>query len=123
MAPWRGVVVSAGILGTALLGTAAWFLPRVPPTCADPRTLALLHDVLQDRFNLPQTTEPVHIRTLAGGVLALRFVCEADLAGFDHASLPEGAVPHSVRYASRLLGDRQEVTATLVPVLKWDKVE
>ena len=59
-------------------------------------------------------------------MLAFRFVCEAQLAGFDPNALPPGTpVPGSVHYISRLTPDRQrhEVTVSIQPLLIWEQVQ
>jgi len=98
----------------------------VPPNCEDPMTLALVHRRLTDRFKLPSGVTLDNIRTHAGGYLAFRFACEADLRGIDPHSLPEGtAVPGSVHYVSRLTADHQrhEVTVSIQPLLKLERVQ
>lgn len=107
----------------ALLASAAWFLPRVPPNCTDARTLALVQQALLGHFGLPPSTTLTNIRTVAGGILALRFVCHADLMGFDRASLPPGPVPRAVDYSSELGDGRQRVTTAIAPALTWQRVE
>ncbi len=82
----------------------------VPPGCGDPRTLARV---------APHVPEGEHIarhRTLAGGPLAFRFVCEADLEG------ERALVAH---YVSRLnpADGHHEVTVSISPVLSWQRVE
>jgi hypothetical protein len=85
--------------------------------------MALVHHALHQDFGLPSATALTDIRTLAGGILALRFVCEASLTGLDRASLPPGPVPRAVNFVSRLNKDHHEVDVSLSPVLKWEKVE
>lgn len=88
----------------------------VPPACRDTRTLALVHASLIRRFGLPLTTRIENIHMLAGGPLAFRFVCEADLKPPSQAGF--------VRYTSRLTdgGARHEVTVELLPALMWEPV-
>lgn len=79
----------------------------VPPGCRDQRTLALVAPHLPPRAKLER------IKVLAGGPLAFRFVCEADL----------GAL--TVHYTSRLTegGTRHVVTVSVSPVLLWMPVK
>jgi hypothetical protein len=111
----------------ALLGaSAAWFRARLPPDCTDPRTVALVRQSLSTRYHLPSATTLENIRSVAGGWLALRFVCTADLAGFDPHELPQGApIPGHIRYTSRLTADlgRHEVTVDLQPLLIWEQAQ
>ncbi len=112
------------ILSAALAASAAWFRARLPPACTDPRTIALVRQSLTTRYQLPPGATLDDIRTVAGGWLALRFVCTADLAGFDPHTLPQGMpLPGSVRYTSQLTPDRSrhEVTVELQPSLIWEK--
>lgn len=114
------------ILLAALATSVAWFHARLPPGCTDPRTLNLVRQSLTTRYHLPQATTLDHIHTIAGGLLALRFVCTADLAGFDPHEVPEGMpLPGQVRYTSRLTPDRgrHEVTVDLHPLLIWEKAQ
>ena len=75
----------------------------MPPDCEDPETLSLVRQSLTGRFNMPSSVTIENVRTLAGGYVAFRFACEADLRGIDPHDLPEGtAVPGSVHYVSRL---------------------
>ena len=67
----------AVILLAAVAAFAAWFHAGVPPGCTDPRTLALVRQTFP-RHHLPPSTRLEIIRTVAGGPLALRFVCKAD---------------------------------------------
>ena len=60
----------------------------VPPDCEDPETLALVRRSLTGRFNLPASVAIENIQTHAGGYLAFRFACEADLRGIDPHDLP-----------------------------------
>ena len=84
------ILGSLAILLAALAASAAWFRARLPPDCADPRTIALVRQSLTTHYHLPATTTLENIRTVAGGWLALRFVCTADLGGFDPHELPQG---------------------------------
>ncbi len=97
----------------------------VPPDCRDSRTLALVHASLMRRFGLPVTTRVENIHMLAGGPLAFRFVCEADLAGFDAAAPLPGPKPGFVRYTSQLAdnGRFHEVTVEVLPLLSWEAVQ
>jgi hypothetical protein len=96
----------------------------VPPDCEDPETLALVRRSLTGRFKLPASVTIENIETHAGGYLAFRFVCEADLRGIDPHELPPGsAVPGSVIYVSRLSGRRHDVTVRVEPLLKLEQVQ
>jgi hypothetical protein len=109
----------------ALAASAAWFHAHRPPDCADPRTVALVRQSLTTHDHLPAAATLDNIRTVAGGWLALRFVCTADLAGFDPHELPQGTpLPGQVHYTSRLTADRgrHEVSVQLQPLLIWEKV-
>jgi len=82
----------------------------VPPDCRDARTLA------QVAPRIPPGERLARIHMLAGGPLAFRFVCEADLDG------PRALVAH---YTSQLTegGARHEVTVSISPVLTWQRVQ
>lgn len=98
----------------------------MPPDCRDPATLARVHQSLTGQFGLPAGVAIEHIRTLAGGYIGFRFVCEAMLAGIDRQSLPPGStVPGSVRYVSQLTGEprRLEVTVSVEPRIRWVRVQ
>ena len=115
----------------AILATGAtsviWLrINVVPPDCEDHETLALVHRSLTDRFGLPAHVSVQHIETHAGGYVAFRFACKADLHGIDPNDLPPGSpVPGSVYYVSRLTdgGRRHEVTVSIQPLLKMEKVQ
>jgi hypothetical protein len=124
--PKAVMLISLAILIAALAASAAWFRTGLPPNCADPRTVALVHQSLTARFHLPAAATLENIRTVAGGWLALRFVCTADLAGFDPHELPPGTpLPGQLHYTSRLTPDRSrhEVTVELQPLMIWEKVQ
>ena len=117
----------AAALGTlATIGAVVTHvrLHVVPPNCRDARTLALVHASLMQRFGLPVTTRVENIQMLAGGPLAFRFVCEADLAGYDTAGPLPGTRPGFVRYTSQLAdaGQRLHVTVEVLPLLMWEAV-
>jgi hypothetical protein len=97
-----------------------------PPDCFDPRTLALVHTSLVDHYHLPDTTQLDYIRTLAGGYIAFRFVCQAHVTGFTREQLPpHSTVPAAVRYISQLTADgqRHEVSVSLIPFMILEQVE
>jgi hypothetical protein len=97
----------------------------LPPDCRDPRTLALVHSSLTGRFHLPASVGVSHIEMLAGGPLAFRFVCQADVE-VDPALLPPGRPrPGFVHYTSQLTnhGHQQEVTVELSPLMIWEQVQ
>jgi hypothetical protein len=107
--------------------TVIWLRTNVvPPGCQDPATLALVRRSLTGRFRLPASVTIENIETRAGGYVAFRFACEADLRGIDPGDLPPGSpVPGSVYYVSRLTdgGRRHEVTVSVQPLLKLEKVQ
>lgn len=96
----------------------------VPPDCRDPRTLVLVRQSLTGRFHLPASTRIDHIEMIAGGWLAFRFECEADLE-VDPADLPPGPRPGTVHYVSQLTDDghRHEVTVSIAPLMTWVPVQ
>jgi hypothetical protein len=113
---------------SGLLTCAAMYYHRVvtPPDCTDPRTLALVHGSLTGHFKLPDSVRLEHIRTVAGGYIAFRYVCEAQVAGFDRYALPPGTmIPGTVHYVSRLTDARRrhEVTVRIAPILILEPVE
>jgi hypothetical protein len=131
--PRRRPVLRAalGLGGCAILASATigviWLRTQVvPPDCQDPETLALLRRSLTGRFKLPANVRIENIQTHAGGYLAFRFACEADLRGIDpHDLPPDTAIPGSVTYVSRLTGggQRHEVTVSVQPLLKLERVQ
>lgn len=122
--PRSGLWAAAAAGGIGLAALAAYMRLNVPPDCRDPRTLALVYRSLIAHFGLPSTTRVIGIRTLAGGPLAFRFVCEADLAGVTLSQLPPGVRPGFVRYTSQLKRNREvhDVTVEILPLLMWEKV-
>jgi hypothetical protein len=108
-------------------GSAVYYHQTItPPDCTDPRTIALVHLSLTGHFKLPDTTRLIDIETVVGGYLAFRYVCEAELTGFDPKSLPPGTtIPGTVRYVSRLTdaGQRHEVTVRIAPLLILEQVQ
>ena len=115
----------AGVLLAGIAWAVGYFRARVPPGCADSRTVALVHQSLVERFHFPPGTRLEHIRTLAGGWLAIRYACAATLAGFDPRDLPPGPLPGEVHFTSRLTAgrERHEVSVSIDPLLIWEKVE
>lgn len=115
-----------GGTGIAALAAVIVYIRRdvVPPDCRDPQTLALVHKSLVGRFHLPPSVGLSHIETLAGGPLAFRFVCQADVE-VNRALLPPGPRPGFVHYTSVLTdqGRRQEVTVELTPLMIWEQVQ
>ena len=118
----------AGLLVVAA-GTAAVIVhvrrTVVPPGCRDPGVLAIVRHVLVAQFHLPPTVRLEAIRVRAGGPLAFRFVCTADLGGLRDAELPPGPRPGSVRYTTQLTGEarRLDVSVRVVPLLNWVLVQ
>lgn len=127
--PLLRLFLALGLGAAVLLATviAIWLRSHiVPPDCADPDTLALVRRSLTNRFALPASVAIEHIQTHAGGYFAFRFACEADLSGIDPYALPPGtAVPGSVHYVSRLTdgGQRHEVTVSIQPLLRLERVQ
>lgn len=117
-----GVAVCVVLLTTASVVT--WLrLNVVPPDCEDPRTIALVMQSLTQHFKLPGELSLDNIRTLAGGYVAFRFVCEAGILGVDRDALPPGSdVPGIVHYVSRLTPDHQrhQVSVGVRPILIWE---
>lgn len=112
-----------------LVGFLAWlfvYLRRnvVPPDCSDGRTLAMVRQSLVGHFGFAPGTRVENVHMLAGGPLAFRFVCEADLTGFDPTLLGRKFVPGFVRYTSQLThqGQRHDVSVEVLPLLMWEKV-
>jgi hypothetical protein len=119
-------VGTLAMLSAAVLGVVWLRINIVPPDCKDPDTLALVRQSLTGRFKLPPSVTIENIQTLAGGYVAFRFACEADLGGIDPHALAEGAaVPGSVHYISRLTADHEhhEVTVSVQPMLKLERVQ
>jgi hypothetical protein len=121
---WLALTVAVLVLGVAAGVIVHVRRHVVPPGCRDPQTLALVHQSLANHFHLPTSTRIDKIRMLAGGWLAFRFVCEADLE-INPAELPPGPKPGFVRYTSQLTnsGQRQRVTVSVVPLMIWVPVQ
>jgi len=115
----------AVMLLAALSGFAAWFHAGEPPGCSDPRTLAMVRQSFV-RHHLPPSTQMLAIQTRAGGPLALRFVCQAQLVGIHKRDLPpDTPVPGEITYTSQLTNHRtrHEVTVRIEPLLRWEKAQ
>lgn len=121
------LVVTAGLVLLAAGLTVIWLRTHiVPPDCEDAATLAEVSRNLTNQFGLPPHITFAHIRTRAGGYLAFRFTCEADLRGIDSADLPSGTpIPGTVYYISRLTGEerRHEVSVSIHPLLILERVQ
>jgi len=119
------LALTAVALAAFATGCVIWLRVNVvPPDCEDPDTLSLVHQSLTGRFKLPQSVTIENIQTLAGGYVAFRFACEANLRGIDPHALPDGSmIPGSVHYVSQLTADhlRHEVSVSLQPVLIWER--
>ena len=121
------LALGASVMLAFAIGTVIWLrIHVVPPDCTDPETIALVRRSLTGRFKLSASVTLENIETHAGGYVAFRFACEADLRGIDPNDLPAGSpVPGSVYYVSRLTdgGRRHEVTVSVQPLLKLEKVQ
>jgi hypothetical protein len=121
------LALAAAALTAFGTGCVVWLrINIVPPDCSDPDTLALVRRSLTGRFQLPQSVTIENIRTLAGGYVAFRFVCEVSLGGIDPHALPPGTdIPGSVHYVSRLTPDhrRHEVSVGIQPELIWERLQ
>lgn len=85
------VTIGVSTLLCFAAGTVIWLRRNVvPPGCTDPATLALVRQSLTERFKLPASVTIDDIETHAGGYLAFRFACEADLHNIDPHNLPPG---------------------------------
>ncbi len=124
---WRWPLAILCVVSLLLARGAVYYHRTVtPPDCTDPHTLALVQDSLTGHFKLPDTTRLEHIHTIAGGYLAFRFVCGAQLDGFDPHALPPGMpIPGTVRYVSDFAdgGRRQEVSVRIAPLLIMVQVQ
>jgi hypothetical protein len=109
------------------VGCVVWLrIHIVPPGCEDPATLALVRQSLTGHFKLPASTKLEFIQTMAGGFVAFRFVCEAQLADINPAALsPNSPIPGTVHYISQLTSDhrRHEVKVSVQPLLIWEQVQ
>ena len=107
--------------------TVIWLrIHVVPPDCEAPETLALVRHSLTGRFKVPASVTIENIETHAGGYVAFRFACEADLRNINPNDLPPGSpVPGSVYYTSTLTdgGRSHEVTVSVQPLLKLERVQ
>lgn len=122
---WLGLAIATLLLGATTAVVVHVRRDVVPPGCRDPQTLALVHSTLTDRFHLPPSVYLSHIEMMAGGPLAFRFVCQADLE-VDPALLRPGRPrPGFVHYTSQLTekGHRQEVTVQIEPLMIWEQVQ
>jgi hypothetical protein len=123
---WRRALLAGAVVVLGGFGFVAWYVRThvVPPDCRDPRTLALVRESLLGRFHLPPTTRMSRIDMQAGGWLAFRFICVADLE-IPEKDLPPGPRPGYVHYTSELAdsGRRQEVTVSISPLLQWVLVQ
>jgi len=120
------LIISLTVLLSVVAVIVFWFHARRPPNCTDPDTIALVRHSLITDDHLPPSATLEDIRTIAGGPIAFRFVCEAFVGGVDRNALPPGMpVPGAVHYTSQLTPDRRrhEVTVHLEPLLKWMPVQ
>ena len=121
---WLLLAVAALVLGATTAVIVHVRRHVVPPDCRDPQTLALVHQSLTNHFHLPTSTRIDNIRMIAGGWLAFRFVCVADIE-VNPAELPPGPIPGFVNYTSELTdaGRKQHVTVSVSPLMVWVPVQ
>src|SRR5262245_43124978 len=82
--PWLRFTLLVGacvLMATGAFAVTWLRLYVVPPDCAAADTLAQVRRSLVERFKLPAHLRIENIQTRAGGYLAFRFACEADLRG------------------------------------------
>lgn len=126
---WLRLVLATSVLVVLLASavTVVWLRTNVvPPDCRAPETLTLVHQSLTGRFKLPATVVMENIQTLAGGYLAFRFACAAELGNINPNDLTPGTtIPGTVYYTSRLTEDGQhhEVTVSIQPLLVMKRVQ
>jgi hypothetical protein len=118
----RLLLAAAAVMAAGFAGSCLWFISRVPPGCDDPRTLALVRQALTERYHFPPNLPLDPVRTLAGGILAVRFVCEASFGEIARDALPPGPVSRGVSYTSSVSDNRHHVVISLTPELIWEKV-
>ena len=127
--PWLRLALAASACVVLASAGSAIIWVRVhivPPDCAAADTLALVRRSLVANFKLPEHLRIENIQTRAGGYLAFRFACEADLRGIAPDDLPPGtAIPATVYYLSRLSehGKRHEVAVDVRPLLRLERVQ
>lgn len=121
---WLLLAAAALVLGATVAIVVHVRRHVVPPGCRDPQTLALVRESLTNHFHLPASTRIDHIRMIAGGWLAFRFVCEADLE-VNFSELPPGPKPGFVNYTSQWGQPDHElhVTVTVSPLMLWVPVQ
>jgi hypothetical protein len=105
-------IMAAG-LGLVLLAGGGYLYRQqiVPPSCADPSTIALAKAKLAAQFRYPDDIALANIRTLAGGVFSHRSECQAEI---QNDILQTVAEP--VRYTSELTDDTQRQYVEVTPL-------
>lgn len=108
-----------GLLAIAVLGLGAWFYyaSYVPPDCSSKATLDQVKKILTEQLKLPSDIRIMNIRTVAGGLFAHRFECDAAVTGDLSELTVLGIAPNGVHYTSEITEDtrRHYVTARVVP--------
>lgn len=110
----------------AALGWSVVYLSRMkPPRCDDTRTLALVGYQLAQALAPMSPPQLARIKTVAGGELAIRFICSADFANPDRIRLPDGTVIRELQFTSTLAGPHhaQQVSIRLEPIPVWEQVQ
>lgn len=121
---WLIALGCVAVLLTGLGWSASYLAALKPPGCNDPRTLILMGYELGRLLSPASAPDLARVTTVAGGSLAIRYVCSAEFANPEKIQLPDGAAIHAVRFTSTLAGPHltQRVTVQLEPILQWEKV-
>jgi hypothetical protein len=87
--------------------------------------LALARKAIEDKLRLKSLPELTDIRSVAGGWLAIRFVCVAHFVHPDVIDQVAGFKTLDVQYSSELMMPswKQRVSISLEPDLEWSKVQ
>ena len=98
-------VLAVGVLGA---GFGYYRSAVMPPDCASMVLRPKVHDILVRQFGLPGEVRYALVRTLEGGELATRFVCDAELVNDLPAESPPGRprrIVHFESYIDRATGE------------------